>query len=59
MDPTYTEEAEAFRTRIKDFLDANLPCQARGRSTATGVTHSCSRRLRLTPTGVRANTLLL
>ena len=25
MDPTYTEEAEAFRTRIKDFLDANLP----------------------------------
>ncbi len=25
MDPTYTEEAEAFRTRIKDFLDTNLP----------------------------------
>ncbi|MEM8926000.1 MAG: acyl-CoA dehydrogenase family protein [Actinomycetota bacterium] len=25
MDPTYTEEAEAFRARIKEFLDSNLP----------------------------------
>ena len=25
MDPTYTEEAETFRTRIKEFLDSNLP----------------------------------
>ena len=25
MDPTYSDEAEAFRTRIKEFLSANLP----------------------------------
>ena len=25
MDPTYSAEAEAFRTRIKEFLSANLP----------------------------------
>ena len=25
MDPTYSEEAEAFRARIQEFLSANLP----------------------------------
>ena len=25
MDPTYSDEAEVFRTRIKEFLSANLP----------------------------------
>ena len=25
MDPTYSDEAEAFRTRIREFLSANLP----------------------------------
>jgi len=25
MDPTYSDEAEAFRTRIQEFLSANLP----------------------------------